>query len=76
MPKSKKPGTYSRLGPSEQGQRSFDKAMDDATQAIEQARAQIARSKSLGQSEAAQSQEIDRLSSEPGRLARGQKDRP
>ncbi|WP_262271521.1 hypothetical protein [Microvirga yunnanensis] len=76
MPESREPGTPSSLSHSETSRRSFDKAVDDATQAIEQARAQIARSKSLGQSEAAQSQEIDRLSSEHERFARGEKDRP
>ena len=76
VPEARKSGAPSSLSHSETSRRAFDKAMDDATQAIEQARAQIARSKNLGQSEAAQAQEIDRLSSEHGRLARGQKDRP
>ena len=76
MPESQKPGAPSSLSHSEASRRSFDKAMDEATQVIEQARAQVARSKNLGQSEAAQSTEIDRLSSEHGRFARDREDRP
>jgi len=41
VPESQKPGAPSSLSHSEASRRSFDKAMDEATQVIEQARAQV-----------------------------------
>lgn len=75
MPETKQPHDPSGLSHSEQSRRSFDKTVDEAAKAIEQTRAQIARSKALSQSEAAQSRDIDTMSEHHDRFLRDQTDR-
>jgi hypothetical protein len=54
------------ISKSEQSQRSVDETMDQASRAIEAARAEVARSRALTQSEADIAREIDRISEENG----------
>jgi hypothetical protein len=53
----------------EQGLRSVQETVDEANQAIEASRAQIARSRALGRSEAELARKIDRISEGNGASA-------